>query len=119
MRWAAEHTPDAKVAWAIEDTRSYGASLECVLRQVGQQVIDFDRPKRARRRDSGKATRWTPAGPPEKSSAVSGPPSHTLMVRERRHAYCWSKLTSQDRVVGMVRAGDHERAQRPELRHVG
>ncbi|WP_223167063.1 IS110 family transposase [Nonomuraea sp. SYSU D8015] len=55
VRWASEHTPGPKVVWAIEGTRSHGAGLVRALRQVGQQVIESDRPKRVRRRGSGKS----------------------------------------------------------------
>ncbi|MGW3349682.1 IS110 family transposase [Nonomuraea rubra] len=55
LRWATEHAPGPNVVWAIEGTRSHGAGLTRALRATGQPVIESDRPKRVRRRGSGKS----------------------------------------------------------------
>ncbi|MEO3859531.1 transposase [Acrocarpospora sp. B8E8] len=55
VRRATEHTPGPKVVWVIEGTRSHGAGLARIPRATGHQVIESDRPKRVRRRGSGKS----------------------------------------------------------------
>jgi len=42
-------------AWAIEGTGSYGAGLTRFLEERGEQVIELDRPWRAKRRDGAKS----------------------------------------------------------------
>jgi hypothetical protein len=42
-------------AWAIEGTGGYGAGLTRFLLEAGEQVIELDRPERARRRGGAKS----------------------------------------------------------------
>ncbi|HEX3946053.1 MAG TPA: transposase, partial [Acidimicrobiales bacterium] len=42
-------------AWAIEGTASYGAGLTRFLEEGGEQVVELERPERARRRGGGKS----------------------------------------------------------------
>ncbi|MBA3490248.1 MAG: transposase, partial [Longispora sp.] len=42
------HTPGSRIVWAVEGSRSHGAGLVRHLRAEGQQVVEANRPKRAR-----------------------------------------------------------------------
>jgi transposase len=48
LSWAQHHAPGARV-WALEGTGNYGAGLVGVLAEAGEDVVEIDRVKRARR----------------------------------------------------------------------
>lgn len=51
----AERTAPGRRCWAIEGTGSFGAGLTAFLLDVGERVVEIDRPKRPARRNGAKS----------------------------------------------------------------
>ena len=76
-RIAEEHA--ALRAWAIEGTGSHGRGLAVHLRgigELGEIVVELDRPERPVRRGGASPTPWTRSGPPARPSPEPGSGPH-------------------------------------------
>ena len=69
-------------AWAIEGTSSHGRGLGAHLTNRGEDVVELDRPERAKRRNARSPTRWTQSVLRVKPSRA--PPGHPRAGGDRQ-----------------------------------
>ncbi len=57
VAWIARHAPGARIAAAVEGTRSYGIGVARALAAAGITVLECEQPRRGQRRGTGKSDR--------------------------------------------------------------
>ncbi|TDE20084.1 hypothetical protein E1295_47340 [Nonomuraea mesophila] len=127
IRWATEHAPGPNMVWAIEGTRSHGAGLARVLRATGQQVIESDRPRRVRRRGSGKsdaldahgATREALGREQRAIPRADGPREATRMLLVTRESAISARSSAVNQLKALLLTASeplrHTRSEAPSL----